>query len=80
MGSFKIFLDLVVQVVDARRPLLYRCADVEKYVKEVALRQGEEKGLVLKLPKKVLRFRKILKFILNSNYRQKRKFAFGQQS
>ena len=48
---FKNFLDFVVQVVDARRPLLYRCADVEKYVKEVALRQGEEKGLVLKLPK-----------------------------
>ena len=49
--NFKLFLDFVVQVVDARRPLLYRCADVEKYVKEVALRQGEEKGLVLKLPK-----------------------------
>ena len=48
---FKVYilsniLDFVVQVVDARRPLLYRCADVEKYVTEVAARQGEEKGIV----------------------------------
>ena len=27
--------DLVVQIVDARNPLLFRCDDVEKYVKEV---------------------------------------------
>ena len=35
---------MVVQLVDARRPLLYRCADVEKYVQEVSLRQGPETG------------------------------------
>merc|ERR1712131_287972 len=34
--------DLVVQLVDARRPLLFRCADLEKYVHEVAARQGPE--------------------------------------
>lgn len=27
--------DVVVQIVDARNPLLFRCADLEKYVKEV---------------------------------------------
>jgi len=33
--------DLVVQLVDARRPLLFRCADLERYVLEVAARQGD---------------------------------------
>jgi large subunit GTPase 1 len=28
--------DVVVQIVDARNPLLFRCRDVEGYVKEVA--------------------------------------------
>ena len=27
--------DLIVQIVDARNPLLFRCADLEKYVKDV---------------------------------------------
>ena len=27
--------DLVVQIVDARNPLLFRCEDLESYVKEV---------------------------------------------
>ena len=27
--------DLVVQIVDARNPLLFRCEDLENYVKEV---------------------------------------------
>ena len=40
--SASIFLDLIVQLVDARRPLLYRCGDVEKYVTEVGARQGPE--------------------------------------
>lgn len=33
-----------MQVVDARRPLLYRCADLEEYVEEIGLRQGPEEG------------------------------------
>lgn len=28
--------DVVVQIVDARNPLLFRCEDLEKYVKEVS--------------------------------------------
>ena len=44
---FKIFVDFVVQVVDARRPLLYRCADVEKYVKEVAEANAPAKAEVI---------------------------------
>ncbi|KAL1116656.1 hypothetical protein AAG570_005128 [Ranatra chinensis] len=28
--------DFIVQIVDARNPLLYRCEDLEKYVKEVS--------------------------------------------
>ncbi|KAK5111244.1 hypothetical protein LTR62_005272 [Meristemomyces frigidus] len=31
--------DLVVQIVDARNPLLFRCEDLEKYVKEVDKRK-----------------------------------------
>ncbi|KAL9091940.1 MAG: hypothetical protein Q9165_004692 [Trypethelium subeluteriae] len=31
--------DLVVQIVDARNPLLFRCEDLEKYVKEVDQRK-----------------------------------------
>jgi large subunit GTPase 1 len=37
--------DLVVQIVDARNPLLYRCADLEKYVKEVD--GGKKRNLLL---------------------------------
>lgn len=29
------FSDVIVQIVDARDPLLYRCKDLEKYVKEI---------------------------------------------
>jgi large subunit GTPase 1 len=32
--------DLVVQIVDARNPLLFRCEDLEKYVKEVDSRKN----------------------------------------
>lgn len=35
--------DIVVQIVDARNPLLFHCGDLEKYVKEV----GEEKVNVI---------------------------------
>ncbi|KAF1823047.1 P-loop containing nucleoside triphosphate hydrolase protein [Dissoconium aciculare CBS 342.82] len=37
--------DLVVQIVDARNPLLYRCEDLEKYVKEVD--GGKKRNLLL---------------------------------
>ncbi|CAK1365777.1 unnamed protein product [Cercospora beticola] len=37
--------DLVVQIVDARNPLLYRCEDLEKYVKE--LDGGKKRNLLL---------------------------------
>ena len=37
--------DLVVQIVDARNPLLYRCEDLEKYVKEVD--DGKKRNLLL---------------------------------
>jgi large subunit GTPase 1 len=37
--------DLVVQIVDARNPLLYRCADLERYVKE--LDGGKKRNLLL---------------------------------
>lgn len=36
--------DLVVQIVDARNPLLFRCEDLEKYVKEV---DGRKRNLLL---------------------------------
>lgn len=39
--------DVVVQIVDARNPMLFRCADLEKYVLEV----GPEKKSVLLLNK-----------------------------
>jgi hypothetical protein len=39
--------DVVVQIVDARDPLLYRCEDLEKYVKET----GAHKANVLVLNK-----------------------------
>lgn len=29
------YSDIVVQILDARNPLLFRCKDLEKYVKEV---------------------------------------------
>ncbi|XP_046397883.1 large subunit GTPase 1 homolog [Ischnura elegans] len=35
--------DIVVQIVDARNPLLFRCDDLERYVEEVALQQGHAK-------------------------------------
>jgi len=28
--------DIIVQIVDARNPLLFRCEDLETYVKEVS--------------------------------------------
>ena len=31
---FPILSDVVVQIVDARNPLLFRCPDLERYVKE----------------------------------------------
>ncbi|KAF2170818.1 hypothetical protein M409DRAFT_63873 [Zasmidium cellare ATCC 36951] len=37
--------DLVVQIVDARNPLLYRCEDLERYVKE--LDGGKKRNLLL---------------------------------
>ncbi|KAK4621324.1 Large subunit GTPase 1 [Fulvia fulva] len=37
--------DLVVQIVDARNPLLYRCEDLEQYVKE--LDGGKKRNLLL---------------------------------
>lgn len=30
-----VYSDVVVQILDARNPLLFRCEDLEKYVKEV---------------------------------------------
>jgi len=36
--------DLIVQIVDARNPLFYRCQDLEKYVEEW---NGEKKNLLL---------------------------------
>ena len=34
--------DVIVQVVDARNPLLFRCTDLEKYVQEVAAQQKSQ--------------------------------------
>ena len=42
-----IFSDVIVQIVDARNPLLFRCEDLESYVKEV----GENKVNVILLNK-----------------------------
>ncbi|XP_063972657.1 large subunit GTPase 1 homolog [Diachasmimorpha longicaudata] len=36
--------DIVVQIVDARNPLLFRCEDLEKYVKEI---DEEKKNVIL---------------------------------
>lgn len=36
--------DVVVQIVDARNPLLFRCEDLERYVKEV---NEEKENLIL---------------------------------
>ncbi|XP_074655268.1 large subunit GTPase 1 homolog [Tubulanus polymorphus] len=36
--------DVVVQIVDARNPLLFRCEDLEKYVKEVSV---EKENMIL---------------------------------
>ena len=38
------FSDVVVQIVDARHPLLFRCPDLEEYVKEVS---PEKRNLLL---------------------------------
>ncbi|XP_071450969.1 large subunit GTPase 1 homolog [Hetaerina americana] len=35
--------DILVQIVDARNPLLFRCEDLENYVEEVASQQGQGK-------------------------------------
>ncbi|KAG8231861.1 hypothetical protein J437_LFUL011766 [Ladona fulva] len=35
--------DVVIQIVDARNPLLFRCEDLERYVQEVAEKQGSKK-------------------------------------
>ncbi|CBY20423.1 unnamed protein product [Oikopleura dioica] len=43
--------DLVVQLVDARRPLLYYCADVDTYVDEVSERQNAQKETLLLINK-----------------------------
>lgn len=40
-------LDLVVQIVDARAPLMFRSVDLEVYVNEVAEQRGEEKRNLL---------------------------------
>ncbi|GIQ85049.1 hypothetical protein KIPB_006659, partial [Kipferlia bialata] len=34
------FSQVVVQIVDARNPVLYRCNDLERYAKEISFRQG----------------------------------------
>lgn len=34
-ASSHVLSDVVVQILDARNPLLFRCKDLEKYVKEV---------------------------------------------
>ncbi|XP_014588312.3 large subunit GTPase 1 homolog [Equus caballus] len=36
--------DIVVQIVDARNPLLFRCEDLERYVKEI---DGEKENVIL---------------------------------
>lgn len=36
--------NLIIQIVDARNPLLFRCADLEKYVLEV---EGNKRNLLL---------------------------------
>eukprot|EP00003_Mantamonas_plastica_P032843 TRINITY_DN912_c0_g1_i8.p1 TRINITY_DN912_c0_g1~~TRINITY_DN912_c0_g1_i8.p1 ORF type:complete len:663 (+),score=274.56 TRINITY_DN912_c0_g1_i8:2545-4533(+) len=43
--------DVVVQIVDARNPLVYRCEDLELYIEEVGATQGREKKLLLLLNK-----------------------------
>jgi len=35
---------LVIQIVDARNPLRFRCEDLEKYVEEIEVRLGEQKN------------------------------------
>lgn len=39
MSVFFFYSDVVVQIVDARNPLLFRCEDLEIYVKEVDKRK-----------------------------------------
>ena len=47
MGLFMFLSDVIVQIVDARNPLLFRCEDLESYVKEV----GKDKVNVILLNK-----------------------------
>ena len=39
-----VYSDIVVQIVDARNPLLFRCEDLEKYVTEVC---PDKRNLIL---------------------------------
>eukprot|EP00468_Gymnochlora_sp_CCMP2014_P014053 CAMPEP_0167770806 /NCGR_PEP_ID=MMETSP0110_2-20121227/18141_1 /TAXON_ID=629695 /ORGANISM="Gymnochlora sp., Strain CCMP2014" /LENGTH=715 /DNA_ID=CAMNT_0007660059 /DNA_START=186 /DNA_END=2333 /DNA_ORIENTATION=- len=39
--------DIVVQIVDARNPLLFRCDDLDDYVSEISRRQGRKKRHIL---------------------------------
>ena len=39
--------DLVVQIVDARDPLMYRCEDLEEYVREHAARGAKKRSFLL---------------------------------
>ncbi len=43
-ASFCHFSDVLVQIVDARNPLLFRCEDLERYVHEV---DAKKKCMVL---------------------------------
>lgn len=43
--------DVVVQIVDSRNPMLFRCADLEGYVGEIAERQGRSKRHILVINK-----------------------------
>jgi len=43
--------DVVVQIVDARNPLLFRCEDLGGYVAEMAVRQGTAKAHILVINK-----------------------------
>lgn len=43
--------DILFQVVDARNPLLFRCADLVRYMQEISLRQKRPKRSILLLNK-----------------------------
>ena len=44
---YNIYSDIIVQIVDGRNPLLFRCEDLETYVKEI----GKDKVNVLLINK-----------------------------